>query len=200
MVNGSHKCDLLLFRNLNRNKIKVRIIMRHYKSWSGLKKQLNEQLCESLKCRITYFLTRYHEVHNSYGRASICLDGIELVNFSWIEMYKQDYDTNNRWKETGDWNYEMPELKEKWNQEATFSDDNFLEAATDFLQLSILDALKSDNYIIRVFAIMDKRVGKRTLEVIKKSEEYKSLPQWVRQFYQLRLNDDIILDEMGGRK
>lgn len=163
--------------------------MRHYKSWSGLKKQLTEQLCDSLKYRITYFLTRYHEVHNSYGRASIRLDGKELINFSWIEMYKQDYDTNNRWKETGDWDYETSELKEKWNQEATFSDDDFLEAATDFLQLSISDALISESYLIRVFAIMDKRVGKRTLEAICKSEEFKSYPQWVGQFYQLRLDD-----------
>lgn len=68
--------------------------MNHCKSWSGLKKRLTEQLCEPLKNRITYFLTRYHKVHNSYGRASIRLDGKELVNFSWVEMYRQEYDTN----------------------------------------------------------------------------------------------------------
>ena len=45
--------------------------MNHYKSWSGLNQQLNECLCISLKNRVSYFLTRYHEVHNSYGRAAI---------------------------------------------------------------------------------------------------------------------------------
>ena len=64
--------------------------MNHYKSWSGLNKQLAECLCDSLRNRVTYFLTRYHEVHNSYGRAAIRLDGKELAVFSWIDMYKQD--------------------------------------------------------------------------------------------------------------
>jgi hypothetical protein len=74
--------------------------MKHYKSWSGLNKQLSGLLCEPLKNRITYFLTRYHDVHNSYGRASIRLDGKELVNFSWVEAYKQERDVHNRWKES----------------------------------------------------------------------------------------------------
>ena len=60
--------------------------MDHYKSWSGLNNWLNECLCEELKGRITYSLTRYHKVHDSYGWAAILLDGKELVRFSWIEQ------------------------------------------------------------------------------------------------------------------
>lgn len=160
---------------------------KHYKSWSGLKKQLTENLCEELHGRITYFLTRYHEVHNSYGRASIRLDGKELTNFTWIEMYKQDNDINELWKETGKWDNQNSALKQKWDEEAAFSDYDFLCAATNYLQLPIKDALDSEDYLIKVFAIMDKRVGKRTLEKIKAEEKYKSYPDWVQQFYELRL-------------
>ena len=53
--------------------------MKHYKSWSGLNNQLNECLCDSLRNRVSYFLTRYHKVHNSYGRASIKLDGNKRI-------------------------------------------------------------------------------------------------------------------------
>lgn len=144
-----------------------------------------------LKNRVDYFLARYHDVHNSYGRASIRFDGKELVSFSWVQMYMQEHDVNCRYKETGDWDYEAPELKEKWNSAATFSDYDFLEAATDFLLLPVREALISDNYLIRAFAIMDKRVGKRTLEAIEKSGEYKSYPRWVRQFYELRMDVDL---------
>lgn len=165
--------------------------MNHYKSWAELNKQLTDRLCEPLKGRITYFLTRYHKVHDSYGRASIRLDGKELVNFTWVEMYKQESDMHDRWEETGVWDYEAPYLKEKWNLEATFSDDDFLAAATDFLQLSIQDALQSENYLIRVFAIMDKRVGKRTLAAIQEAGEYKAYPQWVQQFYELRMSSSF---------
>ena len=153
-----------------------------------LNKQLQERTCDSLKGRIQYYLTRYHDVHNSYGRASVRLDGHEMVNFSWVEVYKQDSDTGRIFDETGVWDYDAPELKAKWDAEGTFSDYDFLEAATDYLQLGIKDALDSDNYLIRMFAILDRRVGRRTLEAIKKSEAYREYPDWLRQFYELRIN------------
>lgn len=161
--------------------------MNHYKSWSGLNKQLMDYLCEPLKGRITYFLTRYHEVHNSYGRATIRLDGEEIVSFSWVEMYQQDDDIYKLWQETGEWNCNDKALKEKWDDKAIYSDWDFLAAVTEFLQLPIMDALHSDNYLIRVFAILDRRVGKRTLKHIKAKEEYKEYPKWVQQFYELRI-------------
>ncbi len=160
--------------------------MNHYKSWSGLKKQLNECLCDPLKNRVSYFLTRYHEVHNSYGRASIKLDGKELVVFSWIDMYKQERDTHERWKETGVYDSDALELKNKWEKEGTLSEWDFLQAATDFLQMPIADALTCDNCLIRIFAILDRRVGSRTIKQIQDSEIYKTYPEWVQQFYTLR--------------
>lgn len=160
--------------------------MNHYKSWSGLNKQLSECLCDPLKARISYFMTRYHEVHNSYGRASIKLDGKELVVFSWIDMYKQEWDTNDHWKETGVYDSSAPDLKDKWEREGTLSEWDFLQAATEFLQMSISSALISDNCLIRVFAIMDRRVGKRTIKQIQDSEIYKTYPEWAQQFYKLR--------------
>lgn len=161
----------------------------HYKSWSGLNKQMSDNICDKLKGRITYFLTRYHEVHNSYGRASIRLDGNELTNFSWVDMYKQDCGINKLWEETGSWDYQNSELKEKWDNKAAFSDYDFLAAATSYLQLSIKDALDSDNYLIKVFAIMDRRVGKRILDRIRAEEEYKTYPEWVQQFYRFRIEE-----------
>ena len=160
--------------------------MNHYKSWSGLNKQLNESLCDSLKDRISYFLTRYHEVHDSYGRASIKLDGKELVVFSWIDMYRQERDISERWKETGVYDSDALELKNKWEKEGTLSEWDFLQAATDFLQMPIADALTCDNCLIRIFAILDRRVGSRTIKQIQDSEIYKTYPEWVQQFYTLR--------------
>ena len=160
--------------------------MNHFKSWSGLNHQLNEYLCDSLKNRVSYFLTRYHEVHNSYGRASIMSDGKELVVFSWINMYKQEFDTTEQSKETGITNSDALELKNKWEKDGTLSEWDFLQSATDFLQMSIADALTSENCLIRIFAILDRRVGKRTIQKIQDSGVYKTYPEWVQQFYWLR--------------
>lgn len=164
--------------------------MDKYKSWSGLSKQLTDNLCDEFKSRITFFLTRYHSVHDSYGRAAIRLDGKELVVFSWIEMYHQEANTSELWKVDRQKSYDemVEELKPKWDADCTYSEMDFLDAALTFRNMSIKDALDSENYIIKILAIMDKRIGKRTLEQIKKSNEYLRYPAWVEQFYYLRLS------------
>ena len=162
--------------------------MTHYKSWSGLNKQLTDFLCDELKGRISYFLTYYHKVHNSYGRAAIRLDGRELCSFTWRDMYTQESDTDERWRETGEWDSDLPELREKWDRDCTYCEKDFTKAATDYLSMPISEALISPDMIVRCLAVMDRRVGKRTLQKIRDSGEYLTLPDWVRRFYELRLS------------
>lgn len=160
--------------------------MNHYKSWSGLNKQLSGLLCEELRGRISYFLTRYHDVHDAYGRAAVRLDGRELVCFSWIEMYRQEGDVHQKWEVTGEWDYTDKVLKEKWDSNGTYCEMDFLNAALEFVQMPIDEALVSENYIIRIFAIMDRRVGRRRLKGIFAAGDYESYPEWVGQFYKVR--------------
>ncbi len=162
--------------------------MNHYKSWSELNKQLSSLLCDELKDCLSYFLTSYHNVHNAYTRAAIRLDGREIVCFSWIEMYHQERDLSEVCEETGLRVYDDLDLKKKWDAAATYCDMDFLSAATSFLQIPIAKALCSDNYILRIFAILDRRIGKRTLQKIKEKGSYQDYPVWVKQFYELRLN------------
>ena len=167
--------------------------MDHYKSWSGLNKWLNECLCEELKGRITYFLTRYHKVHDSYGRAAILLDGKELVCFSWIEMYRKEWAVHEVWRQDkSQSNLDMYDImKPQWDANCTYCEMDFLNAVLEFRNLSIQEALDSEDYIIKILGVLDKRVGKRTLQKIKKAEEYKKYPEWVRQFYELRLKESV---------
>ena len=163
--------------------------MDQYKSWSGLNKWLNDSLCGELKGRISYFLTRYHKVHNSYGRAAILLDGKELVCFSWIEMYRKEWAVDEVWRQDRSQSYLnlYDTMKPQWDANCTYCDMDFLNAVLGFRNLSIQDALNSDDYIIKILAILDKRVGKRTLQKIALAEGYKQYPAWARQFYELRL-------------
>ena len=160
--------------------------MEHYRSWADLNRRLTDLLCEELKGRLSYFLIRYHKVHNAYGRAAICLDKKELVCFSWVEMYHQEADLHEIWKETGIWAPDDLNLKQKWDADETYCDMDFLSAATSFLQMPVREALYSDNYIIQIFAILDRRIGKRTLCKMKENRVYQDHPSWVKQFYDLR--------------
>ena len=167
--------------------------MDHYKSWAGLNKWLHESLCDELKNRITYFVTRYHKVHDSYGRAAILLDGKELVCFSWIEMIRKECAVNEAWRQDRSQSnlglYDT--MKPQWDANCAYCDVDFLNAVLEYRNLSIQDALYSENYIIRIFAILDKRVGKRTLQKIKQAGECKQYPDWVRQFYELLLSKSL---------
>lgn len=165
--------------------------MKRYKSWSGLKKILEGLLCPSLKGKVNYFLTRYHSVHNAYGRAAILFDRKELVCFSWIEMYRQDAALNALYRDTGIWDTAASSLKERWDASGTYCEADFLRSALAFLDMPIQAALRSDDYIIKILAILDRRTGVRTLQKIADSGEYLQYPQWAKQFYTLRLTDGV---------
>ncbi len=161
-----------------------------YKSWSNLKKQMNDLLCDSLKDKISYFYTSYHEVHNAYGRATINYSKKEMVAFSWVEMYAQEQEASQFYSEGKSVSYGEPE-KGKWMSECKLCDADFIHSLTIFLKTDIAESIHSDNYLLRIFAYLDRRVGKRTL--IKIKDEVEALPEWVKQFYRLRCEaEDIV--------
>lgn len=162
--------------------------MDKYKSWKGLRKQLSGNLCDELKERIDYFLTRYHDVHNAYGRAAILLDKKELVNFAWIEMYRQESAMTELYHKGYPYEETCQLLKPMWDSNCTYYEMDFLDAVLTFRNMDIGEALASENLIIGILAIMDRRVGKRTLAKIKKEQKYEAYPEWVRQFYELRFS------------
>ena len=177
----------------------------NYKSWSYLKKQMNGFLCDSLKNRISYFYTTYHEVHNAYGRASINLDNKKIVSFSWTNSYTKTEDIKEQYKIIGNVpsaleNFDESKKiyhmtvdfleKNKWMVNCNLCETDFLFSITAFLKTDITTSLNSDNYLLRIFAFIDRRVGKRTLVKIK--NEIESLPNWVKQFYFIRCEAENI--------
>jgi len=161
-----------------------------YKSWSNLKKQMHDLLCDSLKDKISYFYTSYHEVHNAYGRATINYNKKEIVAFSWVEMYAQEREVSQLYQEGKKVSYGELE-KGKWMPECKLCDADFINSLTIYLKTDIATSLNSDNYLLRVFAYMDRRVGKRTL--IKIKDDVEKLPDWVKQFYRIRCEADGII-------
>ena len=160
-----------------------------YKSWSHLKKQMNDLLCDSLKEKISYFYTSYHAVHNVYGRAAIRDNKKELAAFSWVEMCAQEQEVSQLYQKGKEVSYE--EMQKKWMPECKLCDTDFIHSLTIYLKTDIASALRSENYLLRVFAYMDRRVGKRTLIKIKDGVE--RLPDWVRQFYHIRCEAEGIV-------
>ena len=61
---------------------------------------------------------------------------------------------------------------------------DFCDALADYRNQDIKVSIQSDNPIVRMFAILDRRVGKRTLEKLK--DDLDEQPEWLKQFYILR--------------
>lgn len=164
-----------------------------YKSWSRLKKQMNALLCDSLKDKIDYFYTSYHQVHDVYGRASIRYLKKEVASFTWSEMYAQEYEVSQLYREgkidLSDEQAVYGELeKGKWMSSCTLCNKDFIHSVTIYLNTDIASALRSDNYLLRIFAYMDRRTGRRTL--LKLAAEIRELPEWVQQFFLIRCEAD----------
>ena len=146
------------------------------KSWCDLRKRQLALLAASLQGRVDYRLTRYHEVHNVYGRADILADGKIALSFSWVEMYEQEM-----------YNYN-PAHEARWHNHATYCDSEFINVLTAYRHLSIADALVHEHYLIRVLAILDRRTGKRTLQRIIREDDWNGYPEWARRFCKLRFD------------
>ena len=61
-----------------------------------------------------------------------------------------------------------------------------------YLSLSIEDALKHDEWMVRLFAIMDKRLGKRSL--LKLEKEINAYPKMLQIIYKIRMKEEGFKD------
>jgi len=82
------------------------------------------------------------------------------------------------------------EVEKEYGAQGLYSPDDFGFALDEFLSNNISESLESEDWIVRMLAIMDRRVGKRTLKKIKPSVV--DLPEWLQYFYHLRMQSERI--------
>lgn len=76
--------------------------------------------------------------------------------------------------------------KEMLSAQTALCKSNFNDIANRFLTISIEESLESNDILLNVLALMDRRVGKKRL--LKMSEEMRLKHPIVRYFYELRLS------------
>lgn len=134
--------------------------------WTKLKSEIESNFCDSLKNRISINSTRYGNC--TCGHAWITLDKKIIANFCtrayWNKDLEQRKNTNN--------SEEILEDNKKYNKQfvnyGEMNRQDVYTACWEFLhEISIEEALKSDDLLIRSLAIIDNRVGKRRLKELK---------------------------------
>jgi len=164
-------------------------------SWSSMRKVLEqENICDSLKGRIQYFATRYRKSHDEEGRVAIRFDGEEIFKSCFYDWQRK--------RDIVEASIILPKelsYKEKCDIIHTKTLNNggfeqwcFYDAFYYYQNHNIKECLNYKDPIVKLLAILDKRVGKRTLHEILKN--FHKEPKWLQVFYKLRLEADGIVN------
>ena len=165
------------------------------KSWSSVKKILEEdRLAPSLRGRVSYFVTRYREAHDDVGRLAILVDGKEVFR-------AHPFWGSSNWRSVRE---EHPELSREEFWELMFNLElakgngeqyDFYRSFEEYDTQDIEKSLASGNPLVRVLAVLDRRVGKRRLNRLAE-QGFSDEPEWVQDFCRLRLKaENIALPE-----
>lgn len=161
------------------------------KKWSAIRHKLEkEYLAKSLCGHIQYFVTTYSYSPDHVGRAAICLNGKEILKGSYYnqwskaEFYPHDEKYESRMEKV------YPFMDEVAMNLGLFDQQSFYEAFYEFNNQSIEESLASENLLIKIFALLDRRVGKRRL--IKMKSEMLKESEVIQLFYHIRIEAENI--------
>ena len=161
-------------------------------TWSGIRKRMeSEYLAESLKGHISYFATSYSKSPDHEGRAAIRYDGKEVIkggyyqNWTKAASFPKDEKYEKRMRE------EFAYMDDTAIKLGVFDQTCFYKAFKEFDNQSIEKSLYSENMLVRIFAVLDRRVGKRKLISMKESIENE--PDSIKEFFAIRMNAEGIV-------
>lgn len=169
-------------------------------SWSAIRKTLEEDLlCEGLRGRVQYFFTVYHGAPDHYGRFAVRIDGQEAFRANPYQQAVCDRIAGKIKSER-----EIPDRE--WNGKEFLHDAENLQAEDEAEAIALERGIATsfcvmeqiENYlqspvgrslerggIGQMLALLDRRVGKRTLQKI--ANDRTELPAWLLPFLDLRL-------------
>lgn len=155
-------------------------------TWSGIRHKLEtEYLAEALRGHIQYFVTTYSRSPDHEGRASVLLDGKEILSGNYYNQWNKAHLYPHDDKYDYRINQEHPFMDETAMDLGLFDQRSFYGAFDVFDNQSIDDSLASENLLIKIFALLDRRVGKRRLTKMK--SEMSKEPSIIRLFYMIRM-------------
>lgn len=152
--------------------------------WSQLKKRIEATFADSVAGRVEVWNTRYRKAHDAEGEAWITIDKQRVSSMgTYTYFMESDREQSRLCMELGCTDFRDPLQREAFRQAQEQADqivndrgiyrmEDVNSALFDLLNLSIDDAIRSDNAIIRAFATLDRRFGKRRLAVFDDTKEH----------------------------
>ncbi|MDR6879406.1 hypothetical protein [Bacillus sp. 3255] len=184
-------------------------------AWSKLKQQLESFLSPALYGRVEYLSTSYRYLPDKAGLCYMAVDKKNVLNMSdtFIRWYQTELEIKNDAtiqipinnedidairKDT---NGSVPEdrlkviarsrkiseyAKDLLSAQSSLSKSNFIVVANRFLSTSIEESLESNEILLNILALVDRRVGKK--RILNMTEKMKLKHPIVQYFFELRLS------------
>ena len=146
--------------------------------WSKLKSRVKERICPQLRDIIDFHVTSYRRAHDDIEKVWVTINGETIYSVKYY-AYMRAMGEAFSCGLSGD------ALRSMLREVEIFRPADFGNAMRSYLDMSIQDALGSSNPLIKAFAIIDRRAGKRTLAKLEVSDSEHPL---VRTFYSLRVD------------
>jgi len=145
--------------------------------WSKLKSRVKGFICPELRDRIDFHLTSYRESHDGADKVWITIDGQRVFSCKHY-LYERAEAKAYYGGSSGE------QVKSLLREKEIHGPKDFGNAMRAYLDMPIREALKSTDPLIKAFAFVDRRVGKKRLEMLEISDSEHTL---VKVFYALRL-------------
>jgi hypothetical protein len=151
--------------------------------WSKLRSTIRGFICSELRPRIDVHVTSYRHSHDEAEKAWITIDGNRVLTASWYQHQWHGWPRDHK----GRLEREAANFSEGINtdKDEVHLPQDLGDALRAYVDLPIAAALKSANPFIKAFSVVDRRVGKRTLQAMQITEHEHPL---VKLFYALRLS------------
>lgn len=163
--------------------------------WSKLKQRVEDQMADSLQHRVEVHAARYRNADDGDGRLWFTVDKQEVASMCDFRFRIKHHEIAEELRTVaGATDYHDPTQRKQYyaaydeaetilHRDGVFGRGESNRILWDYLSLSIDNAVLSDNVLIRAFAMLDSRLGKRRLRTLHLSDDEHPL---VRQFYALR--------------
>lgn len=173
--------------------------MLYHPKWSKAKKLLMSFVCDSLRSRVDFQVINYRKAHDQLGRAVITVDKVEILSMCTITAEREEYYREQDIRlQSNDFDYDsvsnlrsiQDQAHEQLKTEGIYGQYDFFSALEVYFNSPIEDSLKSNDILMKILCLLDRRVGKRTLRKMKDfiSKEH----ALVQDFYKLRCDAENI--------
>ena len=160
-------------------------------SWSGMRKYLEQEMAADIwKGRLRYNCSTAVGM-DGCRLFEVVIDGRCFKRFSWETVnswfIEKGYAEKPERMEIRDYWDGFWDLMEKHPMptRTEYTDGEFCDALEKYRKSDIMAGIRSPDPIVRMFALFDRRVGKRTLE--KLEEETRDWPDWLQELYRMRM-------------